>query len=149
MRASVAVLLQADLINHILGENGVSFYEANPRQAFNLMRVGRMIGLVESECGLNAAKIMLFLLQHGRSRANALEQIPLTYQHLGEALRAGNGQNRGDNNLPNRQPTTNGFTDTHIENMLLDGQLDTSAKVDPSIGNVRSSLQHICCMLST
>lgn len=75
VRNGLIVLLQANLIHHIPGENGAVLYEADLEHAYNLIRVGRIVSLIERKYGVRAARIILHLLHHGDTEAGELRNV--------------------------------------------------------------------------
>ena len=70
----LAVLVQAGLIYHITTGEGRTFYDANPRNAYRLVRSGRVIGLVQNRYGKAAAAITRRLLVLGHATIGDLKQ---------------------------------------------------------------------------
>lgn len=70
----LAVLVQAGLICHNTTSEGRTSYEASPRNAYQLLRSGRVIGLVQNRYGKAAAAITKRLLILGHATIGDLKQ---------------------------------------------------------------------------
>lgn len=74
IRHGLTVLIQQHLILHITPEaDSSSFYEIDPQGAYNLVRTGRVISLVEERYGNGAGQVVSNLLQLGHARVGDLE----------------------------------------------------------------------------
>lgn len=77
VRGSVAVLLHANLVSHVLSEDGSNWYEANRAQAYNLVRVGRILDIVERKCGHSAASLMMHIICNNDLDSDVLRELPV------------------------------------------------------------------------
>ncbi|KAK4187604.1 DNA-directed RNA polymerase III subunit RPC3 [Podospora australis] len=69
LRHGLAVLQQHNLLYYHLDKpNGPAFYEANVEHAYNLVRVGKILEMVESTFGAPAKDVMQNLLLSGQTR---------------------------------------------------------------------------------
>ena len=68
------MLVQQHLICHITPDaDSSTFYEVDPQGAYNLMRAGKAVALVEERFGTGAGQIVSNLLQLGHARVGDLE----------------------------------------------------------------------------
>lgn len=74
MRHGLAVLIQYHLVFHSAAENDDhSFYDVDWNGAYNIMRAGRIINIVEERFGQGAGQAVSNLLQFGHARVGDLE----------------------------------------------------------------------------
>ena len=74
IRHGLTVLVQQHLICHITPDaDSSTFYEVDPQGAYNLMRAGKAVALVEERFGTGAGQIVSNLLQLGHARVGDLE----------------------------------------------------------------------------
>ncbi|KKZ63191.1 DNA-directed RNA polymerase III subunit rpc3 [[Emmonsia] crescens] len=77
VRHGLAVLIQQHLIYHYTSlDDGITYYEASWRTAYNLVRSGRILQLVEEKFGDYAAKVLSTILDLGHVRISYLETLP-------------------------------------------------------------------------
>jgi DNA-directed RNA polymerase III subunit RPC3 len=75
--AALAVMVQMHLVYHFTSpEDGSTYYEANTSSAYNLIRAGKIVELVEDRLGGYAAKVMSSILYLGHVRISHLETLP-------------------------------------------------------------------------
>ena len=74
IRHGLTVLVQQHLILHITPDTDSStFYEVDPEGAYNLVRAGKAIALVQDRHGSGAGQVISNLLQLGHARVGDLE----------------------------------------------------------------------------
>ncbi|KIW92973.1 uncharacterized protein Z519_06822 [Cladophialophora bantiana CBS 173.52] len=73
VKTGVASLIQLRLVYHHTSLDGLSTYQANTGNAYNIMRTGRLLELVESKFGSAGANIMEYLAVVGFAAACELE----------------------------------------------------------------------------
>ncbi|EEH17238.2 DNA-directed RNA polymerase III subunit rpc3 [Paracoccidioides brasiliensis Pb03] len=97
VRHGLAVLIQQHLIYHCTSlDDGITYYEASWRTAYNLVRSGKVIQLVEERLGEYAAKVMSIIIYHGHVKISYLETLPELQpqaQRKAEDDAGGNGPN--------------------------------------------------------
>ncbi|KAG5295971.1 RNA polymerase III subunit Rpc82 [Histoplasma capsulatum G186AR] len=77
VRHGLAVLIQQRLIYHYTSlDDGIAYYEASWMTAYNLVRSGRILQLVEEKLGKYVAKVLSTILYHGHVRISYLETLP-------------------------------------------------------------------------
>ncbi|PGH18845.1 DNA-directed RNA polymerase III subunit rpc3 [Helicocarpus griseus UAMH5409] len=77
VKNGLAVLIQQHLIYHHTSiDDGITYYEANWRAAYYLVRSGRILQLVEEKLGDFAAKILSIILFLGHAKISYLETLP-------------------------------------------------------------------------
>ncbi|OAX80479.1 DNA-directed RNA polymerase III subunit rpc3 [Emergomyces africanus] len=77
VRHGLAVLIQQHLIYHYTSlDDGITYYEASWRTAYNLVRSGRILQLVEEKLGDYAAKVLSTILYLGHVRISYMETLP-------------------------------------------------------------------------
>ncbi|KAK5660653.1 hypothetical protein OQA88_12017 [Cercophora sp. LCS_1] len=67
LRHALAVLLQFNLLFYIVDDFGTAFYEANAEFAYNLIRTGKILEMIESTFGAHAKDVMQSLLLSGQT----------------------------------------------------------------------------------
>ncbi|KAG5288100.1 RNA polymerase III subunit Rpc82 [Histoplasma ohiense] len=97
VRHGLAVLIQQRLIYHYTSlDDGIAYYEASWMTAYNLVRSGRILQLVEERLGKYVAKVLSTILYHGHVRISYLETLPELRPQVSnkaEKLAAANGLN--------------------------------------------------------
>ncbi|OJD27206.1 DNA-directed RNA polymerase III subunit rpc3 [Blastomyces percursus] len=103
VRHGLAVLIQQHLIYHYTSlDDGITYYEASWRTAYNLVRSGRILQLVEEKLGEYAGKVLLAILYLGHARIGYLETLPELRPQATSKARKGvttnglNGVHRGE-----------------------------------------------------
>ncbi|OJD14009.1 DNA-directed RNA polymerase III subunit rpc3 [Emergomyces pasteurianus Ep9510] len=77
VRHGLAVLIQQHLIYHYTSlDDGITYYEASWRTAYNLVRSGKILQLVEEKLGDYAAKVLSTILYFGHVRIGYMETLP-------------------------------------------------------------------------
>ncbi|EER27487.1 RNA polymerase III subunit RPC82 family protein [Coccidioides posadasii C735 delta SOWgp] len=77
VKHGLAVLVQQHLVFHCTSlDDGITYYESNWRSAYNLVRSGKIIQLVEERLGNHAASIVSTLLALGHAKISYLESLP-------------------------------------------------------------------------
>ncbi|PGH06018.1 DNA-directed RNA polymerase III subunit rpc3 [Blastomyces parvus] len=77
VRHGLAVLIQQHLIYHYTSlDDGITYYEASWRTAYNLVRSGRILQFVEEKLGRYAGKVLSTILYLGHARVSYLETLP-------------------------------------------------------------------------
>ncbi|PGH23143.1 hypothetical protein AJ80_02774 [Polytolypa hystricis UAMH7299] len=77
VRHGLAVLIQQHLVYHYTSlDEGVTYYEANWRGAYDLVRPGKIIQLVEERLGDYAAQVISAILYLGHAKVSYLETLP-------------------------------------------------------------------------
>ncbi|KAK2800763.1 RNA polymerase III subunit C82 [Onygenales sp. PD_10] len=77
VRHGLAVLIQQHLIYHHTSlDDGITYYEASWRTAYNLIRSGRILQLVEEKLGDYPAKVLSTILYLGHVKISYLETLP-------------------------------------------------------------------------
>ncbi|KAI1943870.1 RNA polymerase III subunit C82 [Ophidiomyces ophidiicola] len=77
VRHGLAVLIQQRLIFHCTSvADGITYYESDWRTAYNLVRSGKAISLVQERLGAHAAKVISTLLALGHAKVSYLETLP-------------------------------------------------------------------------
>ncbi|KAL1958358.1 hypothetical protein VTO42DRAFT_4675 [Malbranchea cinnamomea] len=76
VRYGLAVLIQQHLVFHFTSlDDGITYYEADWRNAYALVRSGKIIQLVEERLGPYAAKVVSAILYLGHVRISDLEKM--------------------------------------------------------------------------
>jgi DNA-directed RNA polymerase III subunit RPC3 len=81
----LAVLVQNGLICHYTINEGRTFYEANPRNAYHLVRSGRVIDIVQKRYGKVGASIITQLLLVGHAPVGQLRMSSRLHENLSRA----------------------------------------------------------------
>jgi DNA-directed RNA polymerase III subunit RPC3 len=113
----LAVLVQAGLLYHHTTSEGRTFYEANPRNAYHLVRSGRIIDIVQKRYGKAAAAITSQLLVLGHASIGHLKK---SHRASNESAGRQDGELDGiaaDNSPVSRDPVDGGI-DSDIETGL-------------------------------
>ncbi|EGD92636.1 DNA-directed RNA polymerase III subunit Rpc3 [Trichophyton tonsurans CBS 112818] len=107
IKHGLAVLIQQQLIFHYTGfEDGVSYYQANWRAAYLLVRSGSILQLTRERLGDYAAKVVSTILSLGHVKISHLESLPeLQPAPLRNGAQEPNGVN-GDHSLENGDEET-------------------------------------------
>jgi DNA-directed RNA polymerase III subunit RPC3 len=75
LRHGLSVLVQQNLVYHAKDQSfGPTTYEANADATYNLLRTGRIVSMVGSECGSAAQDIVQILMLLGHARIADLER---------------------------------------------------------------------------
>ncbi|EFR00771.1 DNA-directed RNA polymerase III subunit RPC3 [Nannizzia gypsea CBS 118893] len=109
VKHGLAILIQQQLIFHYTGfEDGVSYYQANWRAAYLLVRSGSILQLTRERLGDYAAKVVSAILSLGHVKISHLESLPeLQPTPLRNGSHQHNGVN-GDHSLENGDEETMG-----------------------------------------
>ena len=86
VKAGVATLIQLRLVHHHTNSDDTSTYQANTTNAYNIMRTGRLIELVDWKLGHSAANIVEALAAMGFATAHELEAQVLRDHDLAEPI---------------------------------------------------------------
>lgn len=77
VRHGLAVLVQQHLVFHCTSfDDGITYYESNWRSAYNLVKAGKIVQVVDERLGKHAARIMSALLALGHAKVSYLESLP-------------------------------------------------------------------------
>ncbi|KIW99423.1 uncharacterized protein Z518_11411 [Rhinocladiella mackenziei CBS 650.93] len=101
VKTGMAALIQLRLIYHHTTPDGLSTYQANTYNAYNLVRAGKLMALVERNLGPVAARIMKILNVLGSATAGELESRVFGDEASGFKRKSA--------------PLTNGFSDDRNE----------------------------------
>ena len=82
----MATLIQLRLVSHHTPQEGLSIYQANTTNAYNIMRTGRLVELVEWKFGSAAASLMEHVAAMGFTTASELEARVLDDAELCEYM---------------------------------------------------------------
>ncbi|KAK4451799.1 RNA polymerase III subunit RPC82-domain-containing protein [Podospora aff. communis PSN243] len=98
-RHGVAVLLQQNLL-YCQVEDGRAMYEANAEFAYNLVRIGKILEMIETSFGLPAKEVMQSLLVSGQTRvADLVAAYREKIDHLNAVM-----QQHDDEDFPDPKP---------------------------------------------
>ncbi|KAL2360397.1 RNA polymerase III subunit C82 [Blastomyces dermatitidis] len=130
VRHGLAVLIQQHLIYHYTSlDDGITYYEASWRTAYNLVRSGRILQFVEKKLGEYAGKVLATILYLGHARISYLETLPeLRPQATSKA----------------RKGATNGLNGVHddAEEEEEDIDADLEGKEEGASGGVEGALKN-------
>ncbi|KAF3479844.1 DNA-directed RNA polymerase III subunit Rpc3 [Arthroderma uncinatum] len=116
VKHGLAVLIQQQLIFHFTGfDDGVSYYQANWRAAYLLVRSGSILQLTRERLGEYTAKVVSTILSLGHVKISHLETLP----ELQPAPPSRNGVHNTDG-MNGDHPLENG-DESLMENGLEDG----------------------------
>lgn len=90
-KAGIGILVQLRLVQHHTSIDGISSYQANLTNAYNLLRTGRMAALADERHGSTAAVIIEALAAHGFATVRQLETA------VTESSHKPNGSHNGTN----------------------------------------------------
>ena len=70
-------MIQMNLVYHFTSfEDGLTYYEANIRAAYNLVRAGKILHMIEQRLGSYAARVVSTILYLGHAQVRYLEKLP-------------------------------------------------------------------------
>ncbi|KAI0025850.1 RNA polymerase III subunit RPC82 [Xylariomycetidae sp. FL0641] len=124
VRHGVAVLIQQSLIYYTTDhDTAVSFYDANPAAAYNLVRVGKILSMIENLYGNSAKQLVHDALLLGNTEIVELVKHHLREQRRSEGLVNGGSHAEHDNDqehvngdsLPNGHVNGNAASDPFTE----------------------------------
>ncbi|KAI1803119.1 RNA polymerase III subunit RPC82-domain-containing protein [Daldinia bambusicola] len=73
VRHGIAVLIQLNLIFHFTDQDlGITYYDANPHAAYNLVRTGKILDMVREKYGSNAYALVNEVLIQGHTKISDL-----------------------------------------------------------------------------
>ncbi|KAL9106916.1 MAG: hypothetical protein Q9227_008102 [Pyrenula ochraceoflavens] len=75
VKAGLCVLIQAHLLYHFTTSEGQTFYQANWRAAYNLIRTGKILHSLEQKYGRKSAQIIEQLLVNGHLQISVLKSL--------------------------------------------------------------------------
>ncbi|KAI5278958.1 RNA polymerase III subunit C82, partial [Ascosphaera aggregata] len=104
VRHGLAVLVQQHLVYHNTSfDDGVTYYEANWKNAYYLVRSGRILQLVRQRLGEHAMRVMKTLLYLGHAKVSyleTLEELMIMSPHK-DGSGSGSGSSRKKRKLEN------------------------------------------------
>ncbi|KAI1381097.1 RNA polymerase III subunit RPC82-domain-containing protein [Hypoxylon crocopeplum] len=120
VRHGLAVLIQLNLIfHHTDQDSGVTYYQANPKAAYNLVRIGKILDMVRTKYGSHAHTLVHEVFMHGHAKIGDLvNTLKDGHDARGETVNGSshNGHNHvnGNGNV-NGNSVGNGMIDLEIE----------------------------------
>ena len=101
VRHGLAILTQQSLLYHYTDEDKrqTTWYEANPRAAYNIIRIGKIVELVAQDFGDDAAELVQTLSSLGNARLLDLQEAYVARHHASEGRSRINGAANGDNSF--------------------------------------------------
>lgn len=95
LQHSLAVLVQTHLIYwYTSTDSGITFYEANPANCYNLVRSGKYIAIAEERLGKLAGELVAEVIQLGHARVTDLMKLQ-KYDHSHVSNETTNGDKAG------------------------------------------------------
>ncbi|CAK7209406.1 RNA polymerase III subunit C82 [Sporothrix curviconia] len=142
LRHGLAVLLQYDLLYfYVSGPDRSTVYDANPAAAYNLLRTGTVLEMVDTLYGSDARDVMQSMFALGHTRIADLKEAYKANIDKADAAKNGangaNGTSNGHTNGHHAEGYTNGDTLHH------DGAKPPSRGPGPAI----RSLEHLNSVL--
>lgn len=122
LRPGLAVLQQFNLLFYKVDDFGTAFYEANAEAAYNSIRTGKILEMVESTFGAHAKDVMHSLLRNGQTRISDLLEAYKARLALEVSIQESNGD--GTNGIVNG--------DSH-GSKKLDNNIKSTAQVNSAI----------------
>ncbi|KAI8959490.1 RNA polymerase III subunit RPC82-domain-containing protein [Daldinia sp. FL1419] len=123
VRHGIAVLIQLNLIFHFTDQDsGITYYDANPDVAYNLVRTGKILDMVHEKYGPNAHALVHDVLVQGHTKISdliaAFKERPIAQQ------KPGNGISQNGHHHVNGNGASNGASAMKIgdEDADLDDQ---------------------------
>ncbi|KAI1474145.1 hypothetical protein K445DRAFT_318816 [Daldinia sp. EC12] len=113
VRHGIAVLIQLNLIFHFTDQDsGITYYDANPHAAYNLVRTGKILDMVREKYGSDAYTLVNEVLIQGHTKISdliaAFKKVRLAEQHTV------NGVSQNGHHHPNGNGVSNGTSDIKV-----------------------------------
>ena len=154
LRHGLAVLLQYDLLYFFVSPDGSTVYDANPQAAYNLLRTGKILEMVESLHGAGARDVLQSMLALGHTRIADLKEAYRSKIDKWQSSKKANGVSVNGANGVNGVNGTNGTNGTtngnghHAEYTNGDTPHDHHDEQGPEIQSLEQLNSVLCTLVA-